>query len=115
LSPKFRIEESGSRRGDAGIGDVLRASAGGDHLAVPLFSLYPEMGVHPFLCNLARILVYDLPGGQWIASLEASKYKIERICDAALSPDGSLLALFRQEGIVEVYPLPASPAAPQAK
>jgi hypothetical protein len=72
----------------------------------------------PALLSLLRILVFDLPSGQWVAALEASQHKIERICDAALSPDGSLLALFRQEGIVEVYPLPASPAtptAPQAK
>jgi hypothetical protein len=62
--------------------------------------------------NLFRIPVLDLPSRQWIAALEAYEYNIEQICDAALSPDGTLLALFRQEGIVEVYPQPASTAAP---
>jgi hypothetical protein len=118
LSPRFRIGQSGSGRQDALTAGVFRASAQGDRFAVPLFSPRPEMGDsggRSSLSNLVRILVFDLPSGQWIGALEASQYKIERICYPALSPDGSLLALFRQEGIVEVYPLPASPAAPQGK
>jgi len=115
LSPEFRIGEYGARGGDAIIGDMLCASARGDRLAVPLFLLRPYVDGDPHLCDLARGLVFDLPSGQWIASLEARQHKIERICDLALSPDGTHLALFRQEGIVEVYPLPASPAAPQGK
>ena len=115
LSPKFRIGEYGAGRGDAIIGDMLRASAQGERLAVPLFLVRPYIGGHPHMCDLVRVLVFDLPSGQWIGALEASQYKIERICYPALSPDGALLALFRQEGLVEVYRLPASPAAPQAK
>jgi len=118
LSPEFRIGKSGPARRDATIVDALRASAGGNRFAVPLFSPRAEGGMYTvfaFFCNLARILVFDLPSGQWIGALEASQYDIERITDLALSPDGTLLALFRQEGIVEVYPLPASPATPQAK
>jgi hypothetical protein len=110
LSPLFIIQDRGSGSLEMFTSGVFRACAQGDRFAVPLFSPRPEIGQYfapPDICDLARILVFDLPSGQWIAALEAYEYNIEQICDAALSPDGTLLALFRQEGIVEVYPLPA--------
>ena len=119
LSPKFKIRGFGPR---TLVNPLESASyygcARGDRLAVPLFwQATNVLGVDagPGLFNLYRILVFDLPSGQWIGALEASQYKIKSICDAALSPDGSSLAVFREEGIVEVYPLPASPSPPQTK
>jgi len=121
LSPEFRIREFESGPEAALMAGYYCTCARGNRFAVPVFSDSEEVryGGGLGLFNLFRILVFDLPSGQWIASLEASQHKIKRICDVALSPDGTLLALFRQEGIVEVYPLPAAtptaPPAPQAK
>ncbi|HEV2416451.1 MAG TPA: hypothetical protein VGX94_01470 [Terriglobia bacterium] len=56
--------------------------------------------------SLDRIMVYDLPSRQWVYALDAKKQGIKSISGLALSPDGSLMALIDQEGILEVYRLP---------
>jgi WD40 repeat protein len=53
-----------------------------------------------------RIRVYDLPRRQWVYALDGKKQRINSISGLALSPNGSLLALISQDGILEVYRIP---------
>jgi hypothetical protein len=50
-----------------------------------------------------RIMVYDLPSHKMIYTLDAKKQAITKISELALSPDGTLLALIDQNGILQVF------------
>ena len=50
-----------------------------------------------------RIMVYDIPSRKWIYTLDPKKQGITKISELALSPDGTLLALIDQNGILQVY------------
>lgn len=56
--------------------------------------------------SLYRIIVYDLPSRQWVYALGAAKEGIKAISALALSPDGTLMALINQDGILELFRLP---------
>jgi len=60
--------------------------------------------VGPFALDL--IVAYDVPGLQPVLALSAKKQGMKSISALALSPDGSLLGLINQDGILEVYRLP---------
>lgn len=50
-----------------------------------------------------KIMIYDIPSHKWICTLDAKKQGITKISELALSPDGSLLALVDQDGVLEVF------------
>jgi hypothetical protein len=64
-----------------------------------LFDIAPRVSVY-------RILVYDIPSRHWVYVLDARKEGIRAISGLALSPNGTLLALINQDGILEVFRLP---------
>jgi hypothetical protein len=59
-----------------------------------------DLGPH---YSLNRIMVYDIPSRRWIFTLSGKRQGIKSISGLALSPDGSLLGLINQDGILEVY------------
>ncbi len=56
--------------------------------------------------TIERLMVFDLPNRHWIYTLDAKKRKIENVSGMALSPDGSLLALITQDGVLQLYRIP---------
>lgn len=62
---------------------------------------------------LKRIIVYDLPSHQWVDTLDARKQGIKKISGLALSPDGSLLGLIDQDGILELYRVSDASSGPR--
>jgi hypothetical protein len=56
--------------------------------------------------SLDRITVYDVTTRQWIHTLDAKGQGIASISEFALSPDGLLLGLIDQDGVLRVYRLP---------
>lgn len=101
------------RFGEKEIVRSLSVSAGGRRFAL---AVYRGKGGSwafdiPARYSLNRIMVYDIPSRKWVYTLDGKKQGIKSISGLALSPDGSLLALIDQEGILEVYRLPpADPA-----
>jgi hypothetical protein len=88
---------------------LLRPSADGKRLAVAVSahkggSEILDIDYHSVL---KRIMVFDIPNRQCVYTLDAKKQKIKTISGLALSPDGSLMAIL-EDGIVEVYRLPAT-------
>lgn len=80
-------------------------SADGNRFAVAVMkikgaSIFFDIGGHAYL---DRIMVFDTAGRQWIYKLDAKKQKLRDISGMALSPDGSLLALISQNGILQIY------------
>lgn len=63
--------------------------------------------------SLSRIMIYGAAAHGWIDSLCGKKQGIKSISGLALSPDGSLLALINQDGILEVYRVTSTPTPPQ--
>ena len=59
--------------------------------------------------SLNRIKVYDIPSRQWIFALDGKKQGIKSISGLAVSPDGSLLSLINQDGMLRVYRIPQKP------
>ena len=56
-----------------------------------------------------KIMVYDIPSHRWIYTLDAKKQGITKIPELALSPDGKLLALIDQDGILRAYRIADTP------
>jgi hypothetical protein len=56
--------------------------------------------------SASRVIVYDLTSRRSVYTLDAKRAGIKGISSFALSPDGSLLALINQDGILEIYRLP---------
>jgi hypothetical protein len=88
-----------------------RPSADGNRFALPFYrahggSAFLDIPAHYLLKELK---VYDLPSQRWIFRLDGKKQKIRTLSGLALSPDGSLLALINQDGILEVYRVPSTP------
>lgn len=86
----------------------VATSAGGRRFAVAIDkgkggSELLDIGAH---YSLHRIFVYDLPTRRWVYALDCKKEGIKSISGLALSPDGTLLALINQDGILEVFRLP---------
>lgn len=63
--------------------------------------------------TLKQIRVYDIAARRWIYTLDGKKQGIKTISGQALSPDGSLLALIDQDGILQVYRIPQTPSPPR--
>jgi hypothetical protein len=69
---------------------------------------------------LMRVMVYDVPSRRWVYTIDAKKQGIrmrpEVFLDKrlALSPDGSLLALLTQDGVLQMYRLPETVTQPAA-
>jgi hypothetical protein len=55
---------------------------------------------------LDRIIVFDVPSLRWTYALDAKKLKIPNVSGIALSPDGSLLGIITENGILQVFRLP---------
>jgi hypothetical protein len=86
----------------------LAASGGGRRFAIAVYrgrggSWALDIGAH---YSLNRVMVYDIPGHRWIFTLSGKNQGIKSISGLALSPQGSLLALINQDGILEVYRIP---------
>ena len=99
-------------REDEWLGRPLHPSADGKRFAVMVWA---HKGGSEFLdispySALKRIVVYDLRSRQAIYTLDAGKAQIKSVSGAALSPDGSLLAIL-MGGVVEVYEIPSSTSA----
>lgn len=95
-------------RYDEWLGSRLYPSADGKRFAVTVSaqkggSSLLDIGFHSVL---KHIVVYDLPSGRAIYTLDARQQKIKDVSGVALSPDGSLMAILT-DGIVEVYQLPS--------
>jgi hypothetical protein len=87
----------------------VEISAGGRRFALAVAKLkggntFLDIGGHT---SVDRIMVYDLPNRQWIYTLDAKTQNIKSISGMALSQDGSLLGLINQEGILEIFRVPA--------
>jgi hypothetical protein len=81
------------------------ASADGSRFAIAVMKIrgsnaFFDIGGH---AQLDRVMVFDLLSRQWLSNLDATKQKIRDISGMALSPDGSLLALITQNGMLQVY------------
>lgn len=102
-------------------GDVFRevSSADGRRLAVAAYkgkggSALLDISPHYVL---QRIAVYDVPSRQWVYTLDPKKRKIKLDPvrrEFALSPDGSLLSLITEQGILQVYRIPERPSTPSS-
>jgi hypothetical protein len=98
-------------------GDLFHAgfSADGRRLALQVFkakggSSFLDIAPHDVL---ARVMVYDIPSRRWVYGLDAKKQGIKMLperwqTELALSPEGSLLGLITQDGVLELYRLPES-------
>jgi hypothetical protein len=94
---------------------LVGVSAGGQRFAVETYKIHGEswlldIGGHALVY---RIRVYEIPARRWIFALDGKKQGIKTISGLALSHDGSLLALINQDGILEVYRVPATPSSSQ--
>jgi hypothetical protein len=90
------------------------ASADGQRFAFAVMKIKGEnklldIGGHAIL---DRVMIFDIPGRRWIYTLDAKKQKVTTISGYALSPDGSLLGLITQDGVLQVYRAPDLPAPP---
>jgi len=104
-------------------GDLFREafSADGRRLALQVFKAkggISALDIAPHYA-LMRVMVYDIPSRRWVYTLDAKKQRIKMDPDRfsrelALSPDGSLLGLITQDGMLELYPLPETspPSSP---
>lgn len=72
-------------------------------------SVLLDIGAH---ASLWRVLVFDIAARRWIYALDCKKGRIKSISGLALSPDGTLLALIDQDGILEVFRLPPADPSP---
>jgi WD40 repeat protein len=61
--------------------------------------------------SLKCIKVYDLSTWRWVYTLDGKGRGITSISGLALSPDGSLLGLINQDGILQVYRVPGDAAS----
>lgn len=94
---------------------LVGVSTGGQRFAVETYKMHGgswllDIGGHALVY---RIKVYDIPARRWIYALNGKKQGIKTISGLALSPDGSLLALINQDGILEVYRIAATPISPR--
>lgn len=104
-------------------GDLFReaCSADGRRLAVAAYKAkggIALLDISPHYI-LRRVMVYDIPSRRWIYTLDAKKQKIKLDPELprrelALSPDGSLLGLITEEGVLKVYRVPESAIAPSS-
>jgi hypothetical protein len=62
---------------------------------------------------LRRVMVYDIPSRRWILALDGKRQDITSISGLGLSPDGSLLGLINEDGILQVYGIPDASNLPQ--
>jgi hypothetical protein len=99
---------------------LVGTSAGGQSFAVETVKVHGSSWLLDIggRALVYRIKVYDIPERRWIYTLDGKKQGIKSISGLALSPDGSLLALIDQNGILQVYRLPPessgeSPGPPQ--
>jgi hypothetical protein len=86
-------------------------SAGGQRFALALAKIKGanttlDIGGH---LSLDRIMVYDVPSRRWVYTLDAKAERIKSISGMAISPDGSLLGLINQDGVLELYRVPEAP------
>jgi hypothetical protein len=96
-----------SFRDDEWLGSRLYPSADGKRFAVTVSahkggSALFDVDYHSVL---KRIVVYDLPRGQAVYTLDAKQQMIKDVSGVALSPDGTLMAILA-DGVVEAYQLP---------
>lgn len=85
-----------------------RPSADGKRFALPFYKAHGGSALLdiPGYLLLKRLMVYDLPSHRWIYQLNGKRQKIRMLSGLALSPDGSLMGLVTQEGVLEVYRVP---------
>lgn len=86
-------------------------SASGQKFALALAKIkganrFLDIGGH---ASIDRIRVFDVPSRQWIYTLDAKAQYPKSISGMALSPDGSLLGLINQDGVLEMYRVPEPP------
>lgn len=94
---------------------LVGVSAGGQRFAIETCKVHGESWLLDIggRALVYRIKVYDIPARRWIYALNGKKHGIRAISGLALSPDGSLLALINQEGILEVYRIAATRNSPR--
>jgi hypothetical protein len=84
-------------------------SADGRRIALPILkahggSAFFDIGEK---YSLSRIQVYDVPSRKWICTLSAKDAATKRLGGLGISPDGSLLALLSQDGVLRMFKIPA--------
>lgn len=89
---------------------MLRQSAGGSRFAITIWGVKGgnellDISGRGFL---KRIMVFDISSRKWVYMLDTKKCKIKKISGLALSPDGKLMALINQDGILETFHLPSA-------
>jgi hypothetical protein len=87
-------------------------SADGRRIALPILKGH---GGSAFLDTAQRyylsyIQVYDVGSRRWSYSLSAKDAVTKRFGGFGISPDGSLLAVLSQDGILRTFRIPASPS-----
>jgi len=63
---------------------------------------------------LESVVVFDLISCRWLYKVDAKGQNLKSVSALALSPDGSLLALIDQDGILDVYGVPRTPGGLQS-
>jgi hypothetical protein len=93
--------------------DWWATSADGERLALAVDRLRGGSAVLDIgpTSALNRVIVYDIRSREWVHSLDGKKQGAKHISALALSPDGSLLAWINQDGLLELYRLPAAVGA----
>lgn len=87
---------------------AARPSADGKRFALPFYKRHGGSSLLdiPGHYLLKELMVYDLPIRRWMFRLDGKKLGIKSLAGLALSPDGSLMGLITQDGLLEVYRLP---------
>jgi hypothetical protein len=91
-------------------------SADGRRIALPILrghggSAFFDIGQK---YSLSSIQVYDVPSRKWICTLSPKDAATKRLGGLGISPDGSLLALISQDGILRMFKIPG-PSSPNER
>ena len=97
-------------------GYPARPSADGRRFALPIGKLYGGSVLFDIgsKFTLMQVMVFDLASSGWIARVEAKPLRVTSLWGLALSPDGSLLAFIDQDGVLWLFRIPETTAAPSA-
>lgn len=89
--------------------DRPEISADGRRIALPILnghggSAFLDIAEH---YSLSSIQVYDVESRRWICTVSAKDAATNRLGGLGISPDGSLLAVMSQEGVLRMFRIPA--------
>jgi hypothetical protein len=92
------------------ITNPLYVPVGGARFAIPIYKGKggSELLDIPAHYSLKSIKVYDLSVRRWVYTLDGKSHGIRSISGLALSPDGALLGVINQDGMLQVYRVPSN-------